>query len=174
MRSFDAKSAECFVFTFKEGLLSKVAHDLKIAVRKFTIDIADDASSVSGRFDTSSLEVVAAMRDGQEDLSALSGGDRQKIHTSIAEEVFGPKLRGDAVFTSRRVEKRGESYRIDGDLTLGATTRPLSLDAVRDGGMRSVEARIFQPDFGIKPFSAMLGALKIKPELLVRVRVPFE
>jgi hypothetical protein len=31
------------------------------------------------------------------------------------------------------------------------------------------EFRIDQRDFGIKPYSAMLGTLKIKPEVVVRV-----
>jgi len=34
------------------------------------------------------------------------------------------------------------------------------------------EVPIHQPDFGIKPYSAMLGALKVKPDLVVRCSVP--
>ena len=32
--------------------------------------------------------------------------------------------------------------------------------------------RLHQPDFGIKPYSALLGTLKIKPEVTVRCSVP--
>ena len=34
------------------------------------------------------------------------------------------------------------------------------------------ELKLHQPDFGIKPYSAALGALKVKPDILVRVSVP--
>jgi hypothetical protein len=36
------------------------------------------------------------------------------------------------------------------------------------------EVKIHQPDFGIKPYTAALGALKVKPDVLVRVSVPRE
>src|SRR4051812_4209200 len=35
----DPASAECLVYTFKEGLLSAVAHDLKIRVERFEIEV---------------------------------------------------------------------------------------------------------------------------------------
>jgi hypothetical protein len=34
------------------------------------------------------------------------------------------------------------------------------------------EIKLHQPDFGIKPFTAALGALKVKPDVVVRVSVP--
>ena len=39
MRHFDQQSATCQVFTYKEGLLSAVGHDLKINVGRFTVDV---------------------------------------------------------------------------------------------------------------------------------------
>jgi hypothetical protein len=35
-----------------------------------------------------------------------------------------------------------------------------------------VELKLHQPDFGIKPFSAALGALRVKPDVMIRVSVP--
>jgi hypothetical protein len=44
---------------------------------------------------------------------------------------------------------------------------------VRAEGDRWVaEMNIHQPDFGIKPYTAALGALKVKPEVMVRISVP--
>ena len=34
MPKYDENQAECLIYTFKDGLLSKVAHDLKIKVVK--------------------------------------------------------------------------------------------------------------------------------------------
>jgi hypothetical protein len=45
--------------------------------------------------------------------------------------------------------------------------------SVRSDGDRWVaEVKIHQPDFGIKPYTAALGALKVKPDVVVRVSVP--
>ena len=38
MPKFDAKSAEVLLFSYKDGLLAKVAHDLKMRVDEFSID----------------------------------------------------------------------------------------------------------------------------------------
>jgi hypothetical protein len=41
-----------------------------------------------------------------------------------------------------------------------------------DGDRWVTDLKLHQPDFGIKPFSAALGALKVKPDVIIRVSVP--
>ena len=41
----------------------------------------------------------------------------------------------------------------------------------RNGELWSGESELHQPDFGIRPYTAALGALKVKP--VVRVRIQF-
>ena len=38
-------------------------------------------------------------------------------------------------------------------------------------GDDEAEVTLHQPDYGIKPYSAMFGALKIKPDIRVRLRL---
>ena len=40
-----------------------------------------------------------------------------------------------------------------------------------EGGARLAEATIHQPDFGIRPYQAALGGLRVKPDVQVRVSV---
>ena len=54
-----------------------------------------------------------------------------------------------------------------GKLTLHGVTREIR--CTRSGEL--VEARLDQRDFGIKPYSAMFGTLKVKPEVVVTVRL---
>lgn len=67
---------------------------------------------------------------------------------------------------------------VTGDVTIAGTTRPVPLQlAVHDGAGTvrfSGSTHIVQSDFGIKPFSAFLGALKVKDtvELAVDVSLP--
>ena len=51
VRHFDATSAECLVFTYKEGLLSALAHDLEIRVPGFEVDVDDATLAVRARAD---------------------------------------------------------------------------------------------------------------------------
>ena len=65
MRRHDAHDAELVVFTKKEGLLSKVAHDLRLSLARF--EISRDGDTVRGRFWPDTLTVDGAMRDGRLD-----------------------------------------------------------------------------------------------------------
>ena len=51
-------------------------------------------------------------------------------------------------------------------------TNPISLDAHDDGKRWNAKVVLDQRKYGIKPFSAMLGALKIKPEVEVIISIP--
>jgi hypothetical protein len=171
---FDQNSAECLVFTYKEGLLSVVAHDLQIRVARFEVDVDDATFAVTARFDAGSLTVVAAVRDGVPAPGALSDGDKRKIEQSIVDDVLGAKKRPEVRFTSTAVTKEGDDgFRIEGDLALHGHTRPLTLHARRDGDRLVAEVSLHQPDFGIKPYTAMLGTLKVKPDVTVRCAVPW-
>src|SRR5690606_22648960 len=115
----------CFVFTFKEGLLSPVAHDLRLEVQRFTIEVGED--SVVARFDTSSLRVDTPMKDGKENPSALGERDKLKIAEQIREEVLMSARYPEARFESSSVRKRPDGgYDLTGDLTLHGVTRPLT------------------------------------------------
>ena len=61
---------------------------------------------------------------------------------------------------------------VTGKLTLHGITRDVRLSVTQDGERRVGELRLDQRDFGIKPYSALLGALKIQPHVLVRVSLP--
>jgi hypothetical protein len=166
----DASSAECLVLTEKEGLLSAVAHDLKIRVTKF--ELAWDGATLTASFDPRSLRVVNAMKSGREDAEALGDDDKAKIEQSIVADVLDAKRYPKIEFRSSEVAAEGKGYRIKGDLTLHGVTRSISLKANSRGDRWGTQVSINQPDYGIKPFRAMLGTLKVKPKLRVRVSVP--
>ena len=59
---------------------------------------------------------------------------------------------------------------VQGDLTLLGATRPLAFDVeVGDDGMLSGVAIVKQTDWGMKPYSALFGALKVVDEVEVEI-----
>jgi polyisoprenoid-binding protein YceI len=173
MPRFDASNAECLVFSYKDGLLAKLAHDLKIRVERFTIDVADDRSSVEGTFETTSLAVVCSRKDGRDDPGALSRGDIAKISDNLNDDVLESKKFPKATFASTEVAPQEDGgYRVVGKLTLHGQTRPLVCEVKKDGGKWVTEVRVHQPDFAIKPYSAALGALKVQADVTVKVSTP--
>ncbi len=161
MTTYDQSNAECRVFTFKEGLLSAVAHDLELDVSRFSVEVSEDGTSISATFDASSLRVVDAMVDGQRSPGAVSAKDKQKIESNILDAVLHSKKHPQIRFESTSVSDAS----VVGKLELHGRSRELRL--ARDGD--TVTATIHQPDYGIEPFSAMFGALKIKPNVEVRL-----
>lgn len=169
MAHFDETSAECLVLTYKEGLLSAVAHDLQIRVGRFSVDIDEARPAVEARFDAASLEVVSAMQNGVPREGALSEGDKRKIEQNIVDDVLHSKRFPEITFTSSSVVEADDEVRVEGALTLHGQRRTITVRARTEGDRRVAEGSLRQPDFGIKPYSAMLGTLKIKPEVTVRI-----
>lgn len=170
MHSDDATSATCHVYTFKEGLLSAVAHDLKLRVDRWTIEHDDER--VVATFDAASLRVECAMSRGVEAGDALSAKDKAETEENIRKDVLDTRRHREITFTSSRVTKRGDGYVVAGVLRIKGRERAITVPVEREGATLVAHYALEQPDFGIKPFSAMLGTLKIKPEVQVVVKVP--
>jgi polyisoprenoid-binding protein YceI len=169
---FDPTSATCLVLTYKEGLLSAVAHDLQIRITRFEIEVDDRTHAVHARLEAGSLRVLGAVVDGTLREGTLSDSDKQKIEQNIREDVLDARAHPDVRFVSTSVTTEGDGYMIQGDLILHGRTRMLTVPVKRRGDELVAEVRLHQPDFGIKPYSAMLGTLKIKPDVTVRCTIP--
>ena len=82
---------------------------------------------------------------------------------------------GQIQFRSTAVESLGDGrFALNGDLTIGGAGRPVRIDLTQSGERVSGRTTIRQTDFGIKPYSAMLGALKVADsvDIEVDVRLP--
>jgi polyisoprenoid-binding protein YceI len=169
---FDATTADCLVLTYKEGLLSAVAHDLQIRVERFEVDVDDATLAVRARLDATSLKVIGAAHDGALQPGALGDADKVKIEQNIQGDVLHTREHRAIRFTSSAVTREGEGVRIEGDLTLHGKTKRVTLLARPEGDRLVAEVVLHQPDFGVKPYSAMLGTLKVKPDVTVRCSLP--
>ena len=97
----DETTAECLIFTEREGLLGAMGHDLKLRVTRFSIEGDAAARHLAARFDAASLVVVAALRDGAEDPAALSESNRREIEVSSMRSVR-PRLPSVSVIPLQR------------------------------------------------------------------------
>jgi len=170
MATIGPAQAKIEIFTFKEGLLSAVAHDLLIVADSFEIGTAGDSwppESVAARVDARSLRVVGAVVGGSVDASVLSRRDLEKIRKNMMSDVLGAKRHAQVAFESTEV---GETE-LRGALSIAGVRRDVvwQVDQEGDGVVASIT--LHQPDFRIKPFTAMFGTLKVKPDVKVRVTI---
>ena len=172
MTTYRAENAECLIFTYKEGLLSKVAHDLKLRVNEFQVHWK--AEEVIAEFDPRSIEVVNAMKNGQENPSALTASDKAKVLENMHRDVLKTKKFPTIRFSAGSLNTTDTRVEVDGYLELVGKKRPVRAIALQQGAHWDVQVPLHQPDFGIKPFKALMGAIKIKPDVMIRIRLPVE
>lgn len=171
MTAFGPGQADCFVYVYREGALSAVGHDLKLRVTDFKIEVGEEPS-VKTELRADSLRVVGVLRNGTVDEREPSPRDRKEIEGNIAREVLDAGRHPEIAFRSKSVERTGPSARIAGSLDLRGVMRDIAFEARQEGDRWVARVPIHQPDFRIKPFKALLGALRVKPEVVVEVSVP--
>lgn len=172
MARYDASSAEVFIYSYKDGVLAKLAHDLKMSVERFTLNVDDTTKKIEASFEPTSVKVVCRCKDGRDDPGGLNMIETAAIASNIEKDVLEPKKFGEIRFVSTSVEPDGEGYQITGDLTLHGKTKSIRAAVTKNDGRYTTELRLHQPDFGIKPYSAMMGALKVQADVRVTVSVP--
>ncbi len=163
--------AQAVVLTFRDGILSSVGHDLVLRVTAFEIEVDPSRPAVRARFDPASLRVAAAFRDGRP-VAGPTAAERRDIERTAATTVLHADRHPEIRFESTAVTPRPDGWEVRGQLTLAGRTGPVVAEVRRQEGRRVAEARLHQPDFGVKPYSAMLGGLRVKPDVVVRISIP--
>lgn len=155
--------------TSREGMAKKIGHDLVIEATRWSakITVADDiaASSAKVTVDTRSFKVIS----GEGGAKALSDKDRKDIEENIDKKVLNTGKFPEITFTSTKVTGSGDKVTVQGDLTIMGTSRPASMDITITGNKASGSMTVTQSNWGIKPFSALMGALKLADTLTITV-----
>ena len=103
------------------------------------------------------------VREGTGGLKPLTDSDRREI-AATARRLLAVDRHREAEFVATRFQSAGEDGgAMDGTFTLRGLARPLRLQASRAGTDRyRVTGTVLQSAYGIKPYSAFLGALKVR------------
>ncbi len=158
--------------TLRDGLVSQAGHDLTIEPTFWSgeLVVGDDLApaSLDVRVDMTSLVV----REGTGGLKPLTDRDKREI-AMTARKVLSATAHPEATFSaaSFRADSGGGGV-ITGTLTLAGRSRPLRLEVSRQAPARyQATASVAQTDFGIRPYSAFLGSLKVRDQVGIRVEV---
>jgi hypothetical protein len=149
------------VRTSREGAYAGAGHDLVIEVARWeaTLAVGADAATLDLTADSTSLEP----RWGLNGPSSLTDNDRESIHRTIDAKI----LRGMAIrYAGCAALVPGRPVVMEGFLTIGLASRPVTFE-LRPSSHGRVDAlaTLLQSDFSIKPYSALLGALKVRDAL---------
>jgi polyisoprenoid-binding protein YceI len=167
--------------TFRDGLAAQAGHDLTIDIARWSADLV-----VAPDLTPASLKVTVDMgslvvRDGTGGLKPLTDRDKREIAVTARKVLMADRF-PQAEFTATEFTPRPDTSdgasgvddagTMRGTLSLAGQTNPVELGVQPVGsGRYQATTTIRQTDFGIKPYSGFLGALKVRDTIDVEVQV---
>ena len=158
--------------TFRDGLAAQAGHDLTIEATRWSgeLGVNDELSPVGleVRVDLGALVV----REGTGGVKPLTDRDRREIAVTMR-KVLGAGQHPEAVFAADKFRPDADGGgEISGTLTLRGQARPLRLQVKQTGtGRYHAETQVVQSNYGIKPYTAFLGALRVRNAVDVAVEL---
>jgi polyisoprenoid-binding protein YceI len=158
--------------TFRDGLAAQAGHDLTIEATRWSGELGvNDELSPAGlevRVDLGALVV----REGTGGVKPLTDRDRREIAVTMR-KVLGAGQHPEAVFAADKFRPDADGGgEISGTLTLRGQARPLRLQVKQTGtGRYHAETQVVQSNYGIKPYTAFLGALRVRDAVDVAVEL---
>jgi polyisoprenoid-binding protein YceI len=167
--TLDPSDGELLIHTGVDGRAAKMGHRLTIAMTAWraTVEWADsEPTGVEVSIDVGSLDVVS----GTGGLTPLTGPEKALARAN-ALKVLDAKRFPQIGFTTADVEKRTTGYLLTGVVELHGKSREhvidLQVDDLGDAWHISCEAAIRHSDFGMKPYSMLMGSMKVADAVTV-------
>jgi polyisoprenoid-binding protein YceI len=158
-------NGKLLVRTKKGGAASMAGHNLLIEVTDWsaTLEVGEDgaARALELTADSASLRV----REGSGGVQSLDEGDKSNINQTINDEV----LKGGAIAFRSTSVQGDETLHVEGELELAGKRHPIAFELGVSGGRVTGAAAIKQTDWGMKPYSALFGTLKVLDEVQVEI-----
>ena len=173
--AIDPATSELTIHTGRGGFGARAGHDLVIEATRWsgTVDIDADRlgdSAVEVVVDATSL-VVREGKGGAVPLLAVNKSEIARTITKVLDTRRHPEIR----FRSSGVVPTPDGFLVSGDLTIVGARRPVELAVAVDPDARrpqgTVTATVVQSAFGITPYSAMFGALRVLDAVEVHAEV---
>jgi polyisoprenoid-binding protein YceI len=162
--------------TAREGMAAKVGHDLLIKVARWsgTAKIPDSGdlstASLEVRIDLDSLEVV----EGSGGVSPLDAGDKADILKNAGKTLDVARY-PTAEFTATALRPNGDGGEIEGTLNLAGASGTVTLSVTANGGsVWKATGTVVQSQYGIKPYKAFMGALRMADPVRVEAEVSLD
>ena len=167
---FGPENARLTVRTGRSGAASKAGHDLLIEVGSWeaTLD-ADAQPALTLTADSRSFRVL----EGTGGMKGLDDDDKANIAQTVNDEV----LKGTPIeFRSNSVQRSADGRKLtcQGELELRGKRAPVTFElSIGEDGRLTGQTTVKQTAHGIKPYSALFGALKVADEVRVAIEADY-
>jgi polyisoprenoid-binding protein YceI len=167
--SLSASDGELLVRTGVTGRAAKMGHRLIIAMNAWQATVRwTDGQPVAAELtvDVDSLQVL----HGEGGLMALSGPEKALARSHALKALDAGRFPRIS-FQVDDIEQTGDGYRLSGTLEIHGTSRPhvvdLRVENLGEAWRMSCEADVRQTEFGVKPYSMLMGSMKVDDTVTV-------
>jgi polyisoprenoid-binding protein YceI len=163
------KSGRIVLRTYRDGLAATAGHDLVIDLPSWSGELTVDDDKVPEALEVRVDIGALAVREGTGGVKPLTDRDRREIATT-ARRLLATEQHPEVVFTATRFELNGDSGVIEGNLSIRGVSRPFRLQVSQSElGTYQGTGTVVQSAYGIKPYTAFFGALKVRDTVDVEV-----
>jgi polyisoprenoid-binding protein YceI len=161
-------SGRLLIKTARTGLGARAGHDLTIEVTRWRCDVVLATANPGDSAVTLEAEVDSfEVREGTGGVKPLTDADRAEIKRTIRDKILHAGQNPTITFASTRVSGSPESFGIEGNLTVVGVSQLVTVDGRLTDGRAQGSATIVQSRWGIRPYSAFFGALKLRDQVEV-------
>jgi polyisoprenoid-binding protein YceI len=171
--TFGPEQGRITLRTSRDGLAAHAGHDLTIEAGQWSGEVVVTADRMPATLDVAVNLGALVVRSGTGGIKPLTDRDKREIAVT-ARKVLAVDRYPEATFHASAFGPAGDGVggTIDGALTLAGQSRPLRLQVSQSGPDRfRATTTVRQTDFGIKPYSGFLGALKVSDAVEIEVEV---
>jgi len=160
---------ELMIVTGVAGPAAKMGHRLTIVMEAWQARVEwRDGEPVAAELsvDVGSLHV----RSGEGGVTPLSGPEKSVVRANALKSLDAKKY-PTITFSADAIAKTEAGYRLDGSLAIHGKSRPqvveLSVGDAGDDWVLSAEVPVTQTEFGVKPYSLLMGSMKVADEVRI-------
>jgi len=160
------------VFTYKAGLLARVAHDLRLTAQRHELTL--QGNHVSGSCAADSLVIDGVVTSHGLDASVLSDKDQRQILETLRTEILHASQYPRIELEADIEQRSATAFKLTGTLRLHGRSRPVGTEIVHSGDHLQGSFEIAPSDFGIPPYKALAGAIKLQDRVRVSIDVALD
>ena len=167
--TLSAADGELLLRTGVAGRAARMGHRLIISMNRWQacVDWAgDEPVSVELVVEVDSFGVLR----GEGGITGLSGPEKAVVKANALKSLDAgrhPEIR----FRAETIEKTGDGYRLTGQLQIRGRSREHVIDLrtedLGDAWRMSAESSVRQTDYGIKPYSLLMGSVQVADDVSV-------
>ena len=153
------------------GRAARTGHRLTIEIGEWSGQATtrdDEPVAITATIVVGSLRVVS----GEGGLTPLTAPEKAVAQSNALKSLHAAD-HPEITYESSSINATSDGYRAEGTLTINGRSRPHVLDFARsaDGTTVTASSVVSHGDFDLKPYSLMMGALKVADEVGVDISI---